>query len=247
MATEAKQLQPVTLEPAGTFNALQLAIEKGVSPETLEKIVALQERILERDGRMAFAAAMAAFQGECPPITKNKTATNQGRPMYQFAELDHIAEKIRPLLQKHGLSYRFDSTIEEDRVKVVCIVRHIAGHSESANFEAPVDGTSMMNKAQKAASALSYARRYALILALGLTTTGDQDDDGRSTGKASHMDEQAVADHLAAIDAAADADSLQKAYSSATTAAKEANDGEAYSQFESAKNRAKARIKRATK
>jgi len=69
--------------------------------------------------------------------------------------------------------------VAEGTVKAGTIVRHIGGHQERTTFEAPVDKGASMNVMQQVASATSYARRYGLLLALGLAT--GEDDDGHGT------------------------------------------------------------------
>lgn len=174
---DEQALVPVS-QAAAVMSMLQSAVEKGASPESLAKLVDLQERIMAKQAEMDFNQAMHSFQVECPPISKNKKA-GSGSFTYNYATLDHIASTIAPILQKNGLSYSFESTLTENSVEAVCNIKHVGGHSSSAKFSAPIDRNAKMNDMQKAASALSYARRYALILALGITT-GEIDDDGHS-------------------------------------------------------------------
>jgi hypothetical protein len=76
-------------------------------------------------------------------------------------------------------------------VEVTCKINHINGHSQDAKFTAPIDPAAKVNDMQKTASALSYARRYALQLALGITTT-DEDDDGQAGGLQVITEDQAI-------------------------------------------------------
>lgn len=168
-------------------NLLLRAVEQGATPEALEKLVALQERIMAKNAEMEFNRAIQEFQSECPPIDKDRTAEvrKDGKIQYtyKYATLEQIARTIQPLLKKHGLSYSFDSScvpIGNREVLVAkCTVHHVAGHSRSGTFQCPIDSTARMNVMQQSASALSYARRYALTLALGITTA-EYDDDARS-------------------------------------------------------------------
>jgi hypothetical protein len=59
------------------------------------------------------------------------------------------------------------------------------------------------------------------------------------------LDEAERADHLAAIDAAADLADLKRAYSTAFAAAKQAGDADALGDFERAKDRRKAELQEA--
>lgn len=156
------------------------AVEKGMAPEALEKLVALYERVADRQAAQEFSASMAAFQAECPSIAKTSEAeivTRSGAKYgYKYAELDEIARTVRPLLHKHGLSYTWDSAEDKGSIVCSCIVRHANGHSVTAKFSCSIDSAAAMSGAQKSGAALTYARRQALIQALGLTTTdGDND------------------------------------------------------------------------
>lgn len=157
------------------FGLLQMAIEKNIPVEALEKLQALYEKALDRQAASEFAAAVAEFQRACPPIAKNaKTdyATKSGvRVKYAYADLPEITKTIAPHLQANGLAYTWDSRVEGAMVNVVCILRHINGHKERAQFTCPAESNAGMSEQQKFAAALSFGRRQTLIQALGLTTT----------------------------------------------------------------------------
>lgn len=183
-----------TLAPASDVGSLlTLAINQGITPDGLSKLLDLQERILQRQAEAAFNAAMQEFQSRCPPIPHDRDGHQAS-----YASLPRIAEAIAPLLSELGLSYCFDAefiseesdvgngkTVERGYIRATCTVHHVEGHSRSARFQSPIDKTSKMNCMQQSASALTYARRYALTLALGLTTT-DTDDDGARSGRRPH-------------------------------------------------------------
>ena len=159
---------------------VRLAVDKGVSVEILERLVALQERVSDRAAESAMVNAIAEFQAECPSIRKSKKATIRTRSgisySYTYASLDDIAQTIRPLLHKHGLSYTWDSTVEGGVMTVTCILRHVEGHSVTATFTAPTDTKADMSGAQRHGAALTYARRQSLVQVLGLTSADDDND-----------------------------------------------------------------------
>lgn len=163
---------------------VQLAIERNVDVANLERLIALQERVAERDAEIALSQALAAFQAECPPIPKTRVAevrkNGQLQYTYRFAPLEEIVRVIRPLLTQHGLSFSHDAEVSETGVKIICTVQHIAGASRSATFAGPIDTSGGKNPIQQVSSARSYGRRYSLIDALGLTT--EEDDDGARAG-----------------------------------------------------------------
>src|SRR5215467_14111279 len=179
--TEA--LAVVEPTPPSSMVLLQAAIQAGASVESLERLLALHERVKAKEARDAYFEALSAFQVECPVIPKRKTA-GQGSFTYRYAPLEDIVRAVSPLLRKHGLSYRFDTQFVADPAAqvVTCTVYHVQGHSESSEFRTPVDSGARMNDMQKSASAQTYAKRYAFCNALGILT-GDDDDDGQGVGR----------------------------------------------------------------
>lgn len=166
----------------GTLQLLERAVASGASVETLERLEGLYERARARDAAAQFAQDFAAFQAECPPIAKKKTATVAtkagGSWSYKYADLDAIVKVVGPLLRRYGFSYTWDSeTMKEKMLMCRCTLRHVGGHSITASFTTPTESTSPVNDQQKAAAALTYARRQSLIAVLGLTMC-DPDTDG---------------------------------------------------------------------
>lgn len=129
--------------------------------------------------RMQFNEAMAKFQAECPPIKKTKAGgkTANGAVAYYYAPLDAIVSQTKALIQKHGFSYTVKTSASKDTLTAICVVKHVAGHSEESSFEVPSGGgTAIMSGPQKVAAALTFAKRYAFCNAFGIMT-GDEDND----------------------------------------------------------------------
>ena len=148
--------------------------EAGVA--ALERLVALQERREAQQAERAYNAALARFQADCPPIRKGRRGAHNAT----YADLDDIMAAIGPVLAANGLSVGYDSEeLEGGRMRVTCIVRHADGHSERSHFVVSREKPSnRMNDTQRDGSASTYGRRYALGLALGITT-GERDDDAQ--------------------------------------------------------------------
>jgi len=175
----------VTTDGGQVATLLTLAIEKGLGVEGLEKLVALQERVMAKKAESQMYDAMATFQRRCPSIKKSTVAkvvtTGGGTYSYSYAELDEIAYTVNPILAELGLSYTWDSSLTDTIHTCRCTLRHVAGHHVTASFTCPIDTQAKMNGTQKAGAALTYARRQSLISVLGLTTT-DPDTDGEEHG-----------------------------------------------------------------
>lgn len=194
MTTDLQKAETGALRPAEDASASQAAqliqaVTSGqIAPEIAEKALEMAERLDATYARKAFARAMAAFQAECPTIPKSRDVSFSERanakPTYSYAELEHICTFIAPYVEKHGLSYRWNSKTEGGLITTTCIVMHIEGHSEETTFTTPIDEKArQMNVTQQAGSSSSYGRRYSLIHALGLRV-GEKDDDGRAGGSA---------------------------------------------------------------
>lgn len=183
-----------------TFQLLQQAVQSGTSPESLERLVALQERIMSHDARAKFIAALSEFQARCPAIEKRKHVNDRsGRRLYSFAPLEDIIAQVRPLLAELGLSYSFDSeTSDKGAVSVTCTIRHIGGHEEQTFIGIPATKGHNTNAAQDAGIALTYGKRYAFIGALGITTA-DEDPDGNSEKNLQKITPDQAADLMALV------------------------------------------------
>jgi len=167
---------------------VQLAIEKGLDIEKLERLIALRDRERAAEAARSFAVAMAEFQKRCPPIDKGKLVdyvTKGGvRIKYRHAELRDIQVAIRPICGELGLSYSWTNAIEAGKLTTTCTVLHRDGHSRSASFTCPVENSNPgMSDQQKPAGALTFGERYTIIQAFGLVTA-DPDTDGEGAASA---------------------------------------------------------------
>lgn len=155
------------------------AIDKGVTVETMEKLLAMRRELKSEWAREQYNIAMAAFQAECPVIEKRKTARddNKNKDLYKYAPLDDIVDQVHILIAKHGFSYTFRQENDGVKVKVECIVSHSAGHSESSVMETGLaTKTNIMSGPQQIASTVTFNKRYAFCNAFGIMT-GDEDMD----------------------------------------------------------------------
>ncbi len=119
--------------------------------------------------------ALSQAQGEFKSIPKNKTVTKKGKDkydkwfeyQYKYADLDSIIEHTRAPLTKYGLS--FTQSIENEQC--ITTINHASGLS--INSYCPIRFES--NDMQKIGAAITYAKRYGLSLALGISTDDDLD------------------------------------------------------------------------
>lgn len=160
----------------------RLAANKDFDVDKLRELVALQERILNRNAEAAFNAAFAEMQPEIPEIDEHGRIRNKdGSTRSTFAKLEDIAKVIKPILKRFGFSIRHRTEWPDEKpniIRVVGILSHREGHSESSVFEAPADKSDYRTDIQSQGSTVSYGRRYTTCDLLNITTRG-QDTDGQ--------------------------------------------------------------------
>lgn len=169
------------------MDMLDRAVAQGANVETLEKLMALQERWEKTQARKAFDDAMSAAKAEIPVIFKNRVVDFTGktgiRTNYRHEDMAGIARTVDPILSKHGLSYRFRTTSNPtEPVTVTCIVSHRLGHSEENTLSAGRDESGNKNAIQAVGSTVTFLQRYTLKAALGLAASAD--DDGKAAAEA---------------------------------------------------------------
>lgn len=175
--------QQITIHESKDVDSVQTfisqAIEKNLPVETMEKLFSLMERAKEAHAKSEYHYALSAFQAACPVIEKTKVVNDKsGKERYRFAPIDSIVEQIKKPLGDNGLSYTFTTGNKEGFIVAIVKITHVLGYSETSDFEIPIDKEAFMSKQQQYAAALTYAKRYALCNALGIST-GDEDNDGK--------------------------------------------------------------------
>lgn len=165
---------------------LDRALSSNADPDTLAKLMALQERWQANQARMAFDEAISNAKAEIKPVIRNAKGHNDKR----YADFAAIASAVDPIITKFGLSYRF-KTQQTDRISVTCVLSHKEGHFEETTLAGPPDTSGSKNAIQAIGSTLTYLQRYSLTQALGLAATND--DDGKAAGMGETItDEQVI-------------------------------------------------------
>lgn len=115
---------------------------------------------------LAFAEIDAATKSAANPHFKSK-----------YADITAVIEAIKPALVKNGLFFTQHPQPSEGGVTVETFIHHASGESMGlGSLFVPAN----RNDAQGFGSALTYARRYALVTAFGVPT---EDDDGNAAAK----------------------------------------------------------------
>lgn len=154
-------------------------LEKDPSPETLEKLLAVQREYDKDRARKAFDTAMVLLKGDLPAvIVKDKEVRFKegGAVAYKHATLASILGQIEAPLARHGFTLAWTTSDGEgNKVRVTCRLSHIAGHSTETSLSAPPDPSGSKNNVQAVGSTVTYLERYTALSLLGLTT-GDAPD-----------------------------------------------------------------------
>ena len=224
-AREAARL-PVPTVSADASSLMKIIDRAAMDPHfdvaKLQALLAVKKEWEADEARKAFNAAVAAFKSEAVKIIK-RTEVKDGPLKGKFhANLFDVVDATTPPLSKHGLTISWKLTKDDPAwMEITCMLRHAGGHSESVSMGGAPDAGPGRNAIQARGSAKSYLERYTATAILGLAAQ-DADNDGNSAGGG--MDESVIADHLAAIDATSDEDSLKTAFAKAWKAAEAAND-----------------------
>lgn len=203
------------------MSIMAIAVEKGASVESLERMWELQVMYEKRQAEKAFVSAMAEFKKNQPEIFKDKEV-NFGNTHYFHATHYSVTKAIVEGLSKHGISHRWDIAQDNGKIAVTCVLTHRDGHSQSTRLEAGHDTSGGKNSIQAIMSAKTYLERHSLLAATGLSTSDMPDDDGQGAGgysPAAELDKWTYAANSAK--SLPDLVQVQKAANAAFSAAKD--------------------------
>lgn len=114
----------------------------------------------------AFAEIEGAAKDKINPAFKSK-----------YADIASVIDAIKPVLARHNLAFYQRPQPSEDGVLVQTILRHTSGEEvDLGTLYVPAN----KKDAQGFGSALTYARRYALMTAFGVPA---EDDDGNAAAR----------------------------------------------------------------
>lgn len=169
-----------TNESAAVLQVIErLVLNDSVSIEKVEKMLDMQERILNRNAHQAFTADLAAMQTELPLVAKNGRGHNQAK----YALLEDINQAIRPALQKYGFAVTFRVQQTEKQVTIAAVLSHRMGHSSETTITLPIDVSGSKNATQAVGSTISYGKRYAIGALLNISTGDDTDGETSAPAK----------------------------------------------------------------
>lgn len=175
-------LVPVS-ESAAILQVIERAArDPSIDMDKMERLLQMQERIVARQAKAAYADALARLQPTLPIIGERGSIKNRdGEVQSRYALWEDIVGVITPLLAAHGFSLSFRTGNKDGKIQVTGVLTHREGHSEETMLDLPADTSGSKNAVQAVASSVSYGKRYTAGALLNLRT-GEIDDDGRRAG-----------------------------------------------------------------
>lgn len=137
-------------------------------------------------------------------VSKNKTG-QIGHRVYMYVDIAQIHEYLESINASY---YQYVDRLDGD--DYIMTVRIIDGEEKEPLRGCRVVNASLIgssNPAQEQGSALTYARRYSLLMAFGLAT---EDDDAQSLSKEQKAERKASPKQIAVLEKAYQGDNLKK-------------------------------------
>lgn len=140
----------------------------------------------ETDAPMDINEALLALQADPPVLTKNRDG-QAGNQKTRYADLVQVNQVVLSRLNSYGVIYKAKPTMRADRFVLAYTLLHVAsGTSEEGDYPLKLSENS-----QQMGSAISYARRYALLAVTGIAAE-EEDDDGAGRGSAQRQAKRAT-------------------------------------------------------
>lgn len=178
----------------------EAAANPAVDVAKLEKLLDMQERVLNRNAEMAFNVSMTKAQSEMRRVQAD-SSNPQTRSRYaSYAALDR---QLRPIYTGNGFALSYNTLpAPADFVRVVCDVSHAAGFSRQYSIDMPSDGKGakggdVMTKTHATGAGVTYGMRYLLKMVFNVAVGEDDTDGNMPTDR---ITERQVADLLALAD-----------------------------------------------
>ncbi|KFG68672.1 ERF family protein [Microvirga sp. BSC39] len=184
---------PTVSESAAIIQVIErAAMNPAVDIDKMERLLEMQERIMERNAKSAYSADLARMQPELPVIAERGGIKDRsGNVQSTYALWEDINDAIKPVLSKHGFALSFRTGQDDGRITVTGVLSHREGHSEETTMHLPIDSSGSKNSVQAVGSSISYGKRYTAGALLNITSRGE-DDDGKAAGAPLSISEEQV-------------------------------------------------------
>lgn len=168
-----EQMPVLQSESATILSVIQrAAADPSCDIEKMERLMAMHEKMQDRNAQAEFNKAMAEMQCDIPSIAER----GKGHGTIKYATLEDINDVMKPIMQRYGFAISFKVVHEGSGVSVTGILMHRSGHREETTMLLPSDTSGSKNAVQAVGSSTSYGKRYVMSALLNITTRGEDDD-----------------------------------------------------------------------
>lgn len=168
---------------AGIISIIErCALNPQVDVAKMEKLLDMQERILDRNAKQAFSMDFVQMKSKLPKVARTKT---NSQTKSKYAALEDINKIIDPILNQYGFGTSHRVHQDDKHVTVTAILWHREGHTEETSITLPLDKAGIQGSVNKTdvhaiASSTTYGKRLAICALLNIST--GEDDDGNLAG-----------------------------------------------------------------
>lgn len=162
----------------------------------------MAEKVVNEAGQakpLPFDQAYAALMADTKNIVKSAENTFFNS---KYATLDQVLDHVKPVLAKHKFALSQSTSFSNGVILLNTELSYYGDQEGGVNSSSYPVTPAKTNDPQSLGSALTYARRYQIMLILGITAT-DEDDDGNKGSQ--YLATDAIGD----IDGAPDEDALR--------------------------------------
>jgi len=162
--------------------------------EKMQRIIDMQEQVLDRSAKQAFNAAMTRAQNKIELVVARE---KNEQTHSTYADLKAVLMSAKPIYTAEGFSLMFyeGETPKENHIRICVDIMHEQGHTEKRHVDMAIQttgiaGKAMMTQIHGEASAFMYGRRYLTCMIFNIPT-GD-DDDGNAAGDVVYISEKQI-------------------------------------------------------
>lgn len=156
----------------------ELAANKDVDIAKIQALMNMQEHILNRNAKQAYAADFIRMKPKLPKVARTK---RNEQTKSNYAPLEDINLIVDPILEEFGFATSTKVVGQTpEGVTVRAELWHSGGHMESTDIFVPLDnkgpqGTVNKTGPHATASSVMYGRRIAICALLNISTGNDTD------------------------------------------------------------------------
>ncbi len=158
----------------------RFADDSEVGASKLEKILDMQERIIDKNSKLSFFKAMSKCQRKMPTVVKDKTNTQTNS---KYASIESMLKTIKGCYTDHGFALTFGTALSptEGYIRITCDAMHEDGYMKDYFVDLPLDNAGIKGSVNKtnmhaSGSTFSYGKRYLITMIFNVTVADDDND-----------------------------------------------------------------------